>query len=483
MFASGGAISMVDPLKLSGASVLVVGDLMVDEYVYGESRRISPEAPIPVLETAHTEYRLGGAANVACNVKALQGKVALVGALGFDHAAKEVVSLCRQADIHLYTVQAPDLLQTTRRVRLVGQGNHQLVRVDYGTTRRVPPSTVIELIGHAICELPSISCIILSDYAKGVVSAEVCHYLRKLSRDRGISWLVDPKPGIEAMTKYHGCTLIKPNRTEAEGLLGRPLQQPADVERAGQELVGKFESAVLITLASEGMRLFTPHGSRKFAAVPGKVVDVVGAGDTVSATLGMALAAGVSLEGACELASLAAGLSVSKPGTATVSLEELMPTWRRTETKVTTVTELLARWSKSSRPRIVAANGCFDVFHAGHVDLLHHARRLGEFLIVALNTDDSVRRLKGPSRPIHSWHHRAQVLASLSAVDAVVPFDSTELYQTLQPDVVVHGAETSSSGRTAQAVTTYGGKFVEVQKSALSTSGALLALAAAPTAG
>lgn len=474
---------MVDPLKLSGASVLVVGDLMVDEYVYGKSERISPEAPIPVLETAHTEYRLGGAANVACNVKALQGKVALVGALGFDPAANEVVSLCRQTDIQLYAVQTHDMVQTTRRVRLVGQGNHQLVRVDYGTVRRVSPANMIELIDHALDELPSVRCIVLSDYAKGVVSAEVCHYLRQLSRHRGIPWLVDPKPSSEAVDKYHGCTLIKPNRKEAEGLLGRPLSQTADVEHAGQELVGKFGAAVLITLASEGMRLFTPHGSRKFTATLGKVVDVVGAGDTVSATLGMALSAGVSLEGACELASVAAGLSVSKPGTATVSLEELSPTWRRAETKVTTVPELLARWSRSARPRVVAANGCFDIFHAGHVDLLHHARQLGEFLVVALNTDDSVRRLKGPSRPVHNWHHRAQVLASMAAVDAVVPFDSSELYQTLRPDVVVHGAETSSSGRTAQTVTTYGGKFVEVSKSALSTSGALRELEASPTAG
>ncbi len=446
-------------------NVAVFGDLMLDEYVQGDALRLSPEAPVPVILAKDVVYALGGAGNVAANIRSLGGQATLSGILGNDNTGGIFERRASQLGIH--TRCYGESAQTTRKVRIMGQRDHPYLRLDY----EMPPA-LVELPPIDMLIGPRTHVVVVSDYNKGAISAALCAGIVERCAELRVPSLIDPKPGSAAVSDYAGCFLLKPNRIEAEQLTKTSLDSDLAINRAGLWLSTRFRCHVLITLGSEGMRLFK-RGTTEPIHFAGPVVpvsNVTGAGDTVSATLALAIGSGMSLEDACKLAGTAARICVSKPGTVAVQGDELLRevcVVNETQKVFTDEGALLPRLRHRDK-RIVMANGCFDLFHAGHVDLLTQARSMGDFLIVALNSDESVRQLKGDSRPINTWEHRASVLASLAVVDAVVPFFETSpaaLFERFKPNVVVHGEDGRETGAAERAVVEkHGGQTVYIQR-------------------
>jgi D-beta-D-heptose 7-phosphate kinase/D-beta-D-heptose 1-phosphate adenosyltransferase len=446
-------VSMIDLSAFSQATILCVGDVMLDRFVSGEVRRISPESPVPVLVATGRQDIPGGAANVSRNIAALGGRCILIGAVGDDAAGRELTELLSSGDgIRPELVRASHR-PTAEKTRFVAHGQHML-RVDREDARPLPPDAesaviakVAELIGQA-------QALILSDYAKGVLTQRVIGECISLARRSGVPVIVDPKSPI--LSRYDGATVVTPNSAETAAATGIAPATDALAEEAGRKaLEGATVSAVLITRAEHGMTLVDrAHGVSHFPASAREVSDVVGAGDTVVATLALALGLGWPLAEAARLANAAAGLAVGKHGTATVSPSELLDELDRlsiaatghAETKFAGLHALAERrkeWAKE-RLNVGFTNGCFDILHIGHLQTLDFARRNCDRLIVAINSDDSVRRLKGPTRPINGAEDRAEMLAALSCVDAVVVFEEdtpAEIIEALQPDVLVKGAD------------------------------------------
>jgi D-beta-D-heptose 7-phosphate kinase / D-beta-D-heptose 1-phosphate adenosyltransferase len=436
----------------SGTRIAVLGDLMLDRYVLGETTRISPEAPIPVFRIAHERSMPGGAANVACNVAALGGEVRLVGLVGNDAAAATLKgALSGVAGLEATLVCDP-LRPTTLKTRYVAQGQ-QLLRVDSEST--VPASGPP---AHALMEavegaLAAAQTLVLSDYAKGVLGPLVLPRVMEFARARGCLVIVDPKQ--VDMRCYAGADIITPNVTEAAKMTGLGCEDDAGVVEAARRIGAAVGCRhVVITRGAKGMSVVgMANGDEPFhvPAVLREIHDVSGAGDTALAALALALTSGAPIEIATRLANIAAGIAVSKPGTATVPLEDLVTGVQRTSSrreheKIVSRAEAArtaTRWREEGR-KIVFTNGCFDLLHPGHVRLIHSARAEGDRLIVALNSDDSVRRLKGAGRPIQSEVARATVIAAMEGVDAVLVFEEdTPLHviEELKPDVIVKGAD------------------------------------------
>ncbi|PCH63155.1 MAG: bifunctional heptose 7-phosphate kinase/heptose 1-phosphate adenyltransferase [SAR86 cluster bacterium] len=424
------------------AKVLVVGDVMLDRYWHGDAARISPEAPVPVVKVENQEDRPGGAGNVALNVAALGGAATLMGIIGEDDAGKELKSRLNAAGVYcdfLSSTSKP----TITKLRVISR-NQQLIRLDFEEAfsseelRQLPEKVAASLAG--------VKVIILSDYNKGALCD--APQLIALAKAKQIPVIVDPK-GTD-FSKYRGATLITPNLNEFEAVVGHCHSEKELVTR-GLQLLEQLElQALLITRGEHGMTLLRPGLEElHLPARAQEVFDVTGAGDTVISVLGSAIAAGEDLAQATALANLAASLVVGKLGTAAISGPELrraMLKEQGSERGVMSREQLLiaVNDAKAHGEKIVFTNGCFDIIHAGHVGYLAEARKQGDRLIVAINGDDSVHKLKGPGRPVNPVDRRMAVLAGLEAVDWVVSFDQDTpeaLLELLQPDVLVKGGD------------------------------------------
>ncbi|MFT8212235.1 MAG: bifunctional D-glycero-beta-D-manno-heptose-7-phosphate kinase/D-glycero-beta-D-manno-heptose 1-phosphate adenylyltransferase HldE [Symbiopectobacterium sp.] len=424
------------------AGVLVVGDVMLDRYWYGPTSRISPEAPVPVVTVDTIEERPGGAANVAMNIAALGANSRLVGLTGIDDAARALSAKLSDVNVKCDFVSVPTH-PTITKLRVLSR-NQQLIRLDFEEGfDGVNPQPMLERIAQA---LPKIGALVLSDYAKGALAH--VQAMIQTANAAGVPVLIDPK-GTD-FARYRGATLLTPNLSEFEAVAGRCKTEEELVAR-GEKMIADFAlSALLITRSEQGMTLLQPGKAQlNLPTQAQEVHDVTGAGDTVIGVLAASLAAGNSLEDACFLANAAAGVVVGKLGTSTVTPIELENAIRgRAESGFGAMDEAKLKaavaQARQRGEKIVMTNGVFDILHAGHVSYLANARKLGDRLIVAVNSDDSTRRLKGPTRPVNALPQRVAVLSSLGAVDWVVPFEEDtpqRLIAEILPDILVKGGD------------------------------------------
>lgn len=426
------------------ARVLVVGDVMLDRYWHGKATRISPEAPVPVVRVGNREDRPGGAGNVALNIAALGAAASLVGIIGNDEAGSELRTRLQAAGVYCEFAQCAEA-PTITKLRVTSQ-HQQLLRMDF--EQDFSAAAASSLQAHALQLLGAAQVLVLSDYGKG--SLRDTQSLIQAARARGIPVVVDPKGSDFA--RYHGATIITPNLSEFEAIVGCCATEEELASR-GLALLERLQlGAILITRGESGMSLLRPGMPELHMPTRAQeVFDVTGAGDTVVAALAAALAAGSSLEEGTALANLAAGLAVGKLGTAAISGPELRRAIQQEDGTGRGVMSadqlaLAVEDARAHGEKVVFTNGCFDIIHAGHVGYLAEARKLGQRLIVAINDDDSVKRLKGPGRPINPVERRMAVLAGLEAVDWVVSFadDTPEaLLHSLKPDVLVKGGDYS----------------------------------------
>ena len=435
-----------------GRRVACVGDLMVDRFVYGDVSRVSAEAPVPVLARSHELMMLGAAGNVARNVAALGGEVSLVGVIGSDSEGKEALRLVgEEAGVEGYLVTDSER-PTTLKTRFVSSGQ-QLLRVDLEASRPVGGDVEQRLVRTIRDAAKGAGAILLSDYGKGVVTDEVIAVCREAAAEAGAKLVVDSK--ARSFARYGAVDLVKPNAAELAYATDLPANTDAQVEVALARALELCEArAILVTRASKGVSLAVRgEPVRHFHGTPREVFDASGAGDTTLAALGLALAAQAPIEDAIAFAQLASGVAVGKVGTATVSPDEMVEAalsahMAPAEAKVATaqrMVEEVARW-RAKGLKVGFTNGCFDILHKGHVAYLSQARGWCDRLIVGLNSDDSVRALKGEGRPVNDLESRALVLAGLGSVDLVVPFeDSTplRLIEAAKPDVLIKGADYS----------------------------------------
>ena len=462
-------ISLPDRVRrLKKPRLLLVGDLILDHYVSGEVRRISPEAPIPVLEVKGEEYKLGGVGNVAANVVAMGGHAIVAGVVGDDANGKVLREKLRAMGIDDACVAVDRGRPTTIKTRHVSQV-HQMLRVDRENRAPVSGKVLQEVQRKLVRTLPEADLVVLSDYAKGALAAPLIESTIREARKRKLRVLVDPK-GSD-FHRYRGASLVTPNRAEAEAASGIEIDEEIDLARAGKKLIREFDlEAAVITLGKEGIFYVTREGEELHIPTEARAVfDVTGAGDTVIAHLGLFLAQGASLDEAVRLANIAAGVVVGKFGTGTVTREELLGHLEggdRGQGKILdseNIVRVLAGLRREER-RIVFTNGCFDLLHAGHVDYLQKARSYGDCLIVGVNDDASVRRLKGSGRPLQPLGQRMLILAGLQAVSYVVPFSSdtpNELIRQVTPHVLVKGEDWKGRGVAGQDwVESHGGLVV-----------------------
>lgn len=462
-------MSALSPLwsQIGHPRILVVGDLVLDRYTFGETERISPEAPVLILRETEQDVRLGGAANVASFLQHLEAEVIVAGVVGADTAGQTLRRLCHEAHIATDGVVTVTDRPTTEKLRLVGQTGtrspHQLLRVDREACHPVDAAVELRLVAAIRESLRACDALIISDYGKGVMTPTLLRAILTTAREADVPVLVDPSRGGDYQ-RYAGATLVAPNRLAAELWAGHPLRSPEQILTAVYALREQLDlAAAVITLDREGLA-YTDGQERDI--LPGRlrtVCDVTGAGDMVQAILGLCLAEGVPLRESLLLANVAAGLEVERFGVVPLSREEIAAELRgghgdklTTLPCLTTAVESARRLGKT----VVFTNGCFDLLHPGHVHMLQDAAKLGDLLIVAVNSDASVRRLKGPERPVLSEEDRARMLAALACVDHVVVFDDDtphRLLKALQPDVLVKGGTTTDVvGR--EIVEAYGGQ-------------------------
>ncbi|ABN73506.1 bifunctional heptose 7-phosphate kinase/heptose 1-phosphate adenyltransferase [Actinobacillus pleuropneumoniae] len=428
--------------KFNNAKVLVLGDVMLDRYWFGATNRISPEAPVPVVKVQDIEERAGGAANVAMNIASLSVPVALHGLIGQDDAGRALDKLLNSHNIQNHCV-ALDSHPTITKLRILSR-HQQLLRLDFEEGFHHVASD--SLLAKLEQEITAYGALILSDYGKGTL--ESVQQMIQVARKAGVPTLIDPK-GTD-FERYRGATLLTPNMSEFEAVVGHCKDDDEIVEK-GLKLIADFElTALLVTRSEKGMTLLRPNQAPFHLPTQAKeVYDVTGAGDTVISVLATAIADGRPYEEACYLANAAAGVVVGKLGTSTVTPTELENAiHHREETGFGILAEdelkRAVEQAKQRGEKIVMTNGCFDILHPGHVSYLENARKLGDRLIVAVNTDESVKRLKGESRPINDLNARMAVLAGLASVDWVVPFaeDTPQrLIGEILPNLLVKGGD------------------------------------------
>lgn len=428
--------------------VLVVGDLMLDRYILGEVDRISPEAPVPVLRHVQRYERPGGAANVAMNLAGLGCQALLAGFWGDDTEQRELAVFLETAKIDTVGVVSTDL-PTISKTRILGR-MQQLLRLDI-ESREHPTAADRQRLQERVEQLiPKVHAVVLSDYAKGALSAELCEAAIRTAKRLGVPILADPKS--PDFSKYSGATTVCPNLNELAAATGVPVHELETLLAAGETQRREHDLKFLtVTMSEKGIRVLSDAGSYHSPARAREVYDVSGAGDTVIATMAACLAAGLKNETAVELANLAAGIVVAKVGTVPIARHELVAALTPSSgisgaEKILDgerLTQRIGEW-RAAGETIVFTNGCFDLLHVGHITLLEDCRRFGSKLVLGLNSDDSIRRLKGPSRPIVGDHERSRVMAALAAVDAVVLFEEDtplELIRAVKPDVLVKGGD------------------------------------------
>lgn len=430
--------------------ILVVGDLMLDRYIVGSVERISPEAPVPVLLHAQKYSRPGGAANVAMNLAGLGVQALLAGVVGRDEDGAELTRLLRETKIDCLAIVESER-PTISKTRIVSR-TQQMLRLDVESREAISQAEMDELLQRVRSGLAHVDAVILSDYAKGVLTEAMCQGVIAEARSRGVKIFVDPKS--RDFKRYAGSTTICPNLQELSVATGVPAHATDDLLDAARQLAVASEIDFLtVTMSEHGIRVLGGDSEYHSPARAREVADVSGAGDTVIATLAAGIAGGLEISTAVELANLAAGIVVSKVGTVPVRAEEMVAELTRSQ-RAGSTDKVLTRERASARVEewratgesIVFTNGCFDLLHVGHVTLLEDCKRFGSKLVVGMNTDASVQRLKGPSRPVVGERERAKVMAALGAVDAVVLFDEDtpmELIRAIHPDVLVKGGDYS----------------------------------------
>lgn len=449
-------------------TVAVVGDLMLDETWTGEVLRVAPEAPVPLLSLSAMSRRAGGAGNVVENLSALGARTLALGAVGPEEEGAWLARRLTTLPHGGGTVVVDPLRTTPVKRRMVSDGR-QLLRVDQEIAAGLSEAAETALLEAALAALPEADVLLVSDYAKGTLTPRLLGTLLAEARRLRVPALVDPKG--RDYDRYRGATVVTPNRKELETVSGREARDLGTVAEIGAALLDRLGlDALLVKLSEEGMLLLPRDGAPvRIAAQAREVFDVTGAGDTVLATLGLALGSGTDLATAATVANRAAGCAVGRVGTTPVRWADLLEGLAATPGSKRIEREHLAALSATLRRahrRVVFTNGCFDLLHPGHVALLAEARKLGDVLVVGLNSDASVRRLKGPSRPILSEGDRAQVLGGLDAVDFVVVFGEDtpeEVIRTLRPQVLVKGGDyTEATVVGAPFVRSYGGEVALV---------------------
>lgn len=455
---------------ITSRAILVVGDIMLDRFTYGEVSRISPEAPIPVLRYQREVSMLGGAGNVVRNLVSLGQKADIIAVIGADAVGFEMANMLAQHEgitPHLLTDAARP---STVKSRFIA-GGQQMLRLDHEENVALAPALEAQLAARLRLALQAVDAIILSDYAKGVLTPAVIQETLALAKQAGKPVIIDPKFGD--YRRYAGAAIITPNRKELAEASGMAINQVADAVAAANQLIREYQfGAVLAKLGGDGLCLVRPqHPPLHCKANSREVYDVSGAGDTVVAAFATALVAGIPMEQAAMLANHAGSLVVGKTGTATVTLEELSHNLRHAETQAVetkvvaraAAVERVERWRRQGL-RVGFTNGCFDLLHPGHIALLQQARQACDRLVLGLNSDASVKRLKGDTRPIQNEWARSHVIAALEAIHLVVVFEEDtplELIKTLRPEVLIKGADyTEAQVVGAAEVKSWGGQVV-----------------------
>ena len=460
--------------KWKGVKVIVFGDVMLDRFIYGQVDRISPEAPIPILHYESEKTMLGGAGNVARNVTGLGGEALLIGALGDDAAGDLIAGRLVEADqITGKFVRLRDQ-PTTTKVRYVS-GGQQIMRLDIERTIELPPQDIAAICGWFIETANDVSAVVLSDYAKGLLAPTLVRNVIDIARARCIPVVVDPK-SLDVV-RYAGATVLTPNASEAAMISGVPCVDDSAAERAARLVHERANvEAVVLTRGAQGITIFDPTDPEgAIAHVPtdaAEVFDVSGAGDAVVAALTLALAGGASVRTAAWIGNAAGGIAVGKRGTGVVRARELSAALGGAKAgddpKLVdndAAAEVVADW-KAHGLKVGFTNGCFDLLHPGHIELLRRSRAVCDRLVVALNTDASVHRVKGETRPIQNEHARSVVIAAIDSVDLVTLFDDDtpmRLIEALKPDYLIKGADyTIATVVGSEFVSFYGGRVVLV---------------------
>lgn len=429
-------------LNFIGSRVLVAGDLMLDQYWLGDTQRISPESPVPVVKVNNTETRLGGAANAALNAKSLGADISLAGIIGEDDNGQQLQAILQEKNIEDLCVKDANA-RTITKLRMISRGQ-QMLRADFEDP--FPIAAINALTNSLIKQVQHYPVILLSDYAKG--SLMNCAAIIQAANQHGAKVLVDPKG--QDFERYRGAYCLTPNLAEFEAVTG-PCTSEQDLFCKAHQLIKDYDlQTLLLTRSENGMTLFLQDGRHHhFNTVAREVFDVTGAGDTVIATFATALAKGYALEESIELANAAAGIVVGRMGAATVSPLELKLALENNASQSSGITNLeqlkaLVAFEQSLGKKVVFTNGCFDILHKGHAQYLLEAGQLGDRLIVAINSDESVKRLKGPERPINTVDDRMMVISSLKSVDWVISFETDtpeDLLREIKPDILVKGGD------------------------------------------
>ena len=435
-------------LKDSKPNILVIGDLMIDHYLWGSCERISPEAPVQVVDIAKETTVLGGAGNVINNLNALGAKVSVASVIGDDDNGVELIAMLNAINVDTQNIVTQKGRKTSKKSRVIAV-SQQILRYDKESKNEITDASVQILLNAISLTISSYDIVILSDYGKGVLTHELCQKVITLANNSDVKVLVDPK-GSD-FSKYRGSYLLTPNKKEAILATNIEIEDEKSLQKALLKLKDECLLGIsLITLSEDGIAIFDKE-LKVFPTVAKEVFDVTGAGDTVIASIAFALSSGKNIEETAKFSNLAAGVVVGKIGSATVSIDEIEE-YEASLHKSTSdahiksfedIDSIVSR-CRANGKKVVFTNGCFDILHVGHVKYLQIAKSFGDILIVGLNSDESVSRLKGPTRPVNIAEDRAYLLAALEAVDFVVPFSEDTPYnliKMIKPDVLVKGGD------------------------------------------
>jgi len=428
----------------SKSSVLVIGDVMLDVYYFGEVSRISPEAPVPIVRILNRKNTLGGAGNTIKNIAGLGAKSYLIGTVGKDNNSNILNNLLDDLNVKamLVGIDTPTITKT----RIIS-ANQQIIRLDFEEIKKINNNIVMKIKNNSERFIRKVQTIVISDYGKGMCTFELCQYLINRANELKIPIIIDPKGSDWG--KYKGSTIVTPNIKELSEVIGRKvLNDDKDIENCGLKILDKFDLRYLIVTRSEkGISLISRKGFYHLATEAKEIYDISGAGDTVVGTISVLLANDFNLIEAVKLANIAAGIVVSKFGTAPITREEFLDVLNGNgSSKIVSLKTLLEIINdlRSKEKKIIFTNGCFDILHKGHIIYMKEAKKLGDILIVGMNSDDSARRLKGKDRPINNQESRAAVLSSLEFVDYVITFKEAtpfNLIKAIKPDVLVKGGD------------------------------------------
>ena len=438
----------MDRIRKKRPNIAVIGDLMIDHYIWGSCERISPEAPVQVVNVSRENSVLGGAGNVINNLLSLGADVSIYSVVGDDENAREMKRMLTEIEPKTIYLVEEEGRRTTKKSRIIAS-NQQVIRYDDETTLDVTQNSEIVLLDALEKKLSLYEMIILSDYGKGVLTPTLTKNIITLAKKLNKPILVDPK-GMD-YSKYKGATLLTPNKKEASLAMQIDICDDASLDKAIQKLKSDIElDYSIITLSEDGMALLDDE-VKTIPTVAREVYDVTGAGDTVIASLGVALASGLNIEEACDFSNKAAAVVVAKVGSATVTLNEIEEyehslNQGKSESKIKNFEQIerIAKRLKEQGRNVIFTNGCFDILHRGHATYLQKAKELGDILILGLNSDESIRRLKGADRPINNLEDRAFLIGALESIDFVVPFSEDTPYtliELVKPNILVKGAD------------------------------------------